>query len=240
MIGLKKVGLWKRSVDAISSFVSEGNFRFSDSGIYFKAIDPGQIVLVNYEMAKSVFDKYDIEPTFVGVDLAELSKIMSRALPNDRLFMDITDSDLIIKLEGDLTRSFRLPLIDVGEEEINIPQSKYDAKIQIKGRILKEALKDASLFGSSIVLKVKQNQFFAEARGSGGSLNISSKNTKGISVSSSKEVVAKYSLNYLINMVKEADSDKNVTMELKTDNPLRVAYKIGDSEIQFYLAHMIL
>ncbi len=241
MIELKRVELWKRSVEAISSFISEGNFRFNENGIQFRAIDPSQIVLVNYEMGKNVFDKYEIEPTFVGVDLGELSKIMSRALPNDKMVMNLTDSELLIRLEGELSRSFRLPLIDVSEEEITIPQHKYDAKVEINSRILKEALKDASLFGSSVILRIKNKQFLIEARGSAGSLNISSKESKGVSVSgNNKEVISKYSLNYLMNVVKESDHEKKLLLEMKTDMPIKVSYKIGDSEIQFYLAHMIL
>ena len=241
MIELKKVELWKRSVEAISSFISEGNFRFNEKGIQFRAIDPSQVVLVNYEMNKNVFDKYEIEPTFVGVDLGELSKIMSRVLPNDKLVMDLTDSELLIKLEGDLSRSFRLPLIDVSEEDITMPLHKYAAKIEINSRILKEALKDASLFGSSVILRLKGGQFLIEARGSAGSLNISSKESKAISVTgNNKEIVSKYSLNYLMNIVKESDNEKKVVLEMKTDTPIKVSYKIGDSEIQFYLAHMIL
>lgn len=241
MIELKKVELWKRSVEAVSSFISEGNFRFSEKGIHFRAIDPSQIVLVNYEMSKNVFDKYEIEPTFVGLDLGELSKIMSRVLPNDKMIMNLSDSELLIRLEGDLSRSFRLPLIDVAEGEITVPSHKYDAKVEINSRILKEALKDASLFGSSVILRIKDGQFLIEARGSAGSLNISSKESKGVAVSgNNKEVISKYSLNYLINIVKESDSEKTVSLEMKTDMPIKVNYKIGDSDIQFYLAHMIL
>ena len=164
-IELKNVDLWRRSIDAIASFISEGNFRFNEKGISFKAVDPSQIVLVDYIMDKGAFEKFDIEPTYIGVDLVELNKIMQRSLPNDKLTMEVSDSELSLKLEGDMLRSFRLPLIEVSEEDINIPQPKFDAKVEIAGRIIKEALKDASLFGSSVVLRIKGSQFTIEARG---------------------------------------------------------------------------
>lgn len=240
MIELKNVVLFQKAVNAISAFISEGNFRFSNNGISLKAIDPSQIVLVNYNVAKSAFDKYDLEPNFIGIDLGELNKIMQRALPNDRMHLDLDENEMHVKFEGDLSRSFKLPLIDISEEEVNIPAPKFDAKVSINARILKEALKDASLFGSSVILRAKGSIFSIEARGSQGVLKTVTKETTNVTVKADSEVVSKYSLNFLQNIVKEADNESHVTLELKSDAPMKASFKIGESTIEFYLAHMIL
>ena len=91
MIELKNIGFFKDALEAISFFIPEGNFRFSDNGIYFKALDPSQVLLVDYFIDKKLFDKYNIEPSFVGIDLAELNKILQRASPKDKLSLDLTD-----------------------------------------------------------------------------------------------------------------------------------------------------
>jgi len=239
-IELKKTESWAKAINAISTFISEGNFRFNDLGVSFKAIDPSQIVLVEYSIAKSSFDKYSIEPTYVGVDLVELNKIMSRILLHDKMTLDLTENEMSIHFQGDLSRSFRLPLIDVSEQEINVPSTKFDATIQIKARMFKESLKDAALFGSSVVLRAKGNQFMIEARGSSGTLKTVAKETKNIVVKTNSEVVSKYSLNFLTNIVKEAEPESMISLELKGDAPMKVSYSIGDSKLQFHLAHMIL
>jgi len=238
LIELKQVDFWKRSIEAISSFIPEGNFRFSDKGVYFKAIDPSQVVLVDYFIDKKFFDKYVIEPSFVGVDIIEFSKIMQRSLPHDKLFLDVSDAEMKIRFESDLKRNFRLPLIDVSDEEVKTPDVTYDAKIDINASSLKEMLRDASLFGSSIVLKTTDGKFFVEARGSQGTMD--SEAGKVASVSAKKDVTAKFSLNFLQSIVKEADNDKEISIELKGDAPMRVSFFIGLSKITFYLAHMIL
>jgi len=122
LIELKQVEFWKRSIEAIASFIPEGNFRFSDKGVFFKAIDPSQVVLVDYFVDRKFFDKYIVEPNFVGVDLVEFNKIMQRSLPHDRLFLDVSDAEMKIRFESDMKRNFRLPLIDVSEEEIKTPE----------------------------------------------------------------------------------------------------------------------
>lgn len=240
LIELKDVSFWQKSISAISSFISEGNFRFNEKGIGLKAMDSSQIVLVNYLADKKAFDRFDIEPTFVGVDLIELHKIVSRGMPGDRMMLDINETDLVLRLEGELNRSFELPLIDVSDDDINLPEIKYEARIEINARILKEALKDAALFGTAVVLKAKGNQFFLEAKGTRGNLKTIADQQKKISVKTTKEVVSKYSLNFLSNIVKEAEPEKSVVLELKSDAPMKISYNIGPANIQFHLAHMIL
>lgn len=238
MIELKNVGFLRNALEAISVFIPEGNFRFSEEGIYFKAIDPSQVLLVDYFIDKKLFDKYDIEPSFVGIDLVEMNKILQRAMPKDKLLIDLSDAELKIKLESEMKRSFRLPLIDVSEEEAKTPNVLYDTKVVIGSVSLKEVLRDAALFGSSIILKVKEGKFFVEARGSQGTM--SSEATSVSKIDSKKEVNAKFSLNFFQNIVKEADIGSKVDIYLKNDSPMKVSYEIGQSKITFYLAHMIL
>jgi proliferating cell nuclear antigen len=239
MIELKKVDFWKRAIEAISFFVPQGNFRFSEKGIFFKATDPSQIILVDYFVDKKLFDVYDVEPNFVGIDLVAFNRIMQRATSRDRLIMGVSDSELRLRLESDLKRSFKLPLVDVSEEDVKVPEIKYDARVEISGFNLKELLKDASLFGSAVVLKVLNGKFIVEARSPQGAME-SEAVGKAIKVSSKEAVTVKFSLNFFQNLVKEADNEKPVLIELKNDAPMRVSFSIGDSRIVFYLASMIL
>ncbi|NMA44269.1 MAG: hypothetical protein GX950_00440 [Candidatus Diapherotrites archaeon] len=238
MIELKRIDFFRRSVDAISSFIPEGNFRFSDKGVYFRSTDPSQVVLVDYFIDKKLFDKYEIEPNFIGVDLVELNKMLQRAMITDKLFIDISDAELKLKFESEMKRTFRLPLIDVSVEEAKVPAINYDTKIEIMASFLKELLKDALLFGSSVVLKVEGGRFFIEARGSQGALD--SEALKTASVSSKSNVTSKFSLGFFQNIIKEADNEKKVVIYLKNDSPMKIEYNIGESKITFYLAHMIL
>ncbi|MCR4335673.1 MAG: proliferating cell nuclear antigen (pcna) [archaeon] len=240
MIELNKVDFLKSGIEAIASFIPEGNFRFNDKGIHLRAIDPSQIVLVDYSIDKSVFDSFSIEPSFVGINLTELNKIISRAMQTDKIIIDLNDSEFKIDFKGELDRSFTLPLIDVSEEDLKLPESEYDAVVEINAKILKEALKDTSLFSSSIVLKVDNGKFFLESQGTAGKVRADSAHAKKVKVKSSAKVTSKYSLTYLQNIVKEADPESIIKLELKSDSAMKVSFSIGKSEIKFYLAHMLL
>lgn len=242
MIELQDVSSFKRTIDAIASFISEGNFRFSEKGISLRAVDPSQIVLVDCFIDKNSFTQYELEPTYVGVDVVELARMLARSLQNDKLVMDVNESEITLLLEGDFSRKFHLPLIDVsdGEKELKLPQQNFDCRVEVNAKLLKEALKDAQLFGSSVTIKVKDKLFGIEAKGSQGMLNTISKQTNAINVLGTGNATSKYSLNFLSNVVKEADNDSMILLEFKSDAPMRVTYTIGKTRMQYYLAHMIL
>ncbi len=238
MLELKNSFFLKSAVESISSFIPEGNFRFSDKGVSLRAIDPSQVVLVDYFVDKKNFDKYVIEPSFVGLDVVELNSILQRAMPNDKLLIDVSDAELKVRFESELKRYFRLPLIDVSEGEIKVPAIEYEAKVDILALSFKEILKDASLFGSSVVLKVSDGKFFIEAKGASGVME--SEATRVSTISTKKEITAKFSLNFLQNIARQADNEKHISIELKNDAAMKVSYSIGPGKIVFYLAHMIL
>jgi DNA polymerase III sliding clamp (beta) subunit (PCNA family) len=168
--------------------------------------------------------------------------MLSRSLTNDKLLLDVDENEMSLELEGDFSRKFHLPLIDVsdGEKELKLPSQSFDAKVEINARLLKEALKDAQIFGSTVLVSVKDNRFWIEAKGSQGNLKTVSKQGTLISVKGGSNVTSKYSLNFLSNIVKEADNDTNVLLEFKSDAPMRITYSIGRAKMQYYLAHMIL
>ncbi len=240
MIKISRIAPFQSAIRAISNFISEGNFRFNEKGLFFRAIDPSQIVLVNYHAANDFFDEFDIEPNLIGLDIDELNKVIRRASSNDQLEMELEDSFLRITLRGSLTRNFMLPLIDVLEEEPEIPEQDYDANIEIEARVLQEALKDASLFGSSVVFRIEGSKLFIEARGSEGTLKTEASQSELVKIKAKDNVVSKYSLNFLENIVKEAEPGERILLELKSEAPMRITYNIGPAKIQFHLAHMIL
>ncbi|MBM3282180.1 MAG: hypothetical protein FJY86_02460 [Candidatus Diapherotrites archaeon] len=242
MIETQDVTSFKRAIDAISSFISEGNFRFSEKGISLRAVDPSQIVLVDCFIEKNAFSAYELEPTFVGVDVVEFSRMLARSLPNDKLLLDVGENEIHLNLEGEFSRTFHLPLIDVSEneKELKLPAQQFDAKVEVNARLLKEALKDALIFGSSVTVKVRDGKFALEAKGSPGVLKTVSKQSHLITVHTNVNVTSKYSLNFLSNVIKEADNDSTVLLEFKSDAPMRITYPIGKAKLQYYLAHMIL
>ncbi len=240
VIELRDVESFKKSIAAISSFIVEGNLRFNDFGVHLRGVDPSQVVLVDFSMPKEVFKKFEVEPMLVGVDLVEFNKILSRVQPGETLLLDLGEAELKLTVVGEFEKNFSLPLIESSSEDVTVPKIKFDSSVEISARVLKEVLKDASVFASLVVFSVKKNSFVVEARGSGGTMSGVSKDAKSVKVESTHDVTAKFSLTFLQNIVREVDLTEKVLLELKSDSPAKVTFAIGKNRFEFYLANMIL
>lgn len=238
-MSMKNVNTLKSSIDALATFINIGNFNFSESGVYFKAIDPSQILLVDYSLPKEAFESYlSQQDKTIALDLVELGRVMNRIPIEDALKMNISDSEFKVVSKGTIERNFRMPLLEVSENEISIPKSKFDAKVEINARLFKDILKDASLFASSVILRTKNDQFIVETKGSKGNFKAVCKDN--INMKTNDDVVSKYSLDFLKNIIKEADNDKEIIVEFKTDAPIKVTFNISEATLKYHLAHMIM
>ena len=159
MISISKADEIKKVIDVVSSFISEANLRFNEQGISLKAVDQSQIALVDFLIPKKAFEIFKIESGLVGLNLEELNKVLQRINPTDKLELNLKDSFLELNVLDEMKRKFTLPLIDVTETELELPKVKYDFELVVPARLVKEALKDAGIFSSSVLLKIKSILF---------------------------------------------------------------------------------
>jgi len=236
---------WKQAIDALYSFLPEGVFYFGEEGVRLNAIDPSQVVLVDFFAPRSIFTKYKLSspPIRVPLDLSEYTKILARVSGEDRLSMALEDVNLSVILErpdGSLRREFYVPLMDVPDREAEITPVEGAVTVKILGRIMKDALKDAGIFSSSAVLVAREDIFMVEAKGQSGVTRTVARKGDAVKIEGGPEAVSRYSLSFLQNIIRPADPDSFVTLSFGNDTPLSISYKIGDISLRFYLAHMIL
>ena len=244
-VGLDDSRLWKQAMDAISSFLPEGVFYFREEGVRLNAIDPSQVVLVDFFAPRSTFTAYHLADTSIRVplDLSEYTKIISRVSADDRLLMVLEDVNLSLVFErsdGALRREFHVPLMDIPDRETDISPVEEAVRVKIPARIMKDALKDAGLFSSAAVLVARDDFFMVEAKGQAGVTRSVARKGSAVTIEGSPEAVSMYSLPFLQNIIRPADPDSLIELSFGNDAPLKISYRIGDVSLTFYLAHMIL
>jgi proliferating cell nuclear antigen len=238
MIVLKNIHLFKKSLEAISSMIQETNVRFKSDGIYIKAVDKTQIILLDFFFPKSSFDNYVVDPNLIGLNIQEVYSIVSRAFDSDKLKIDLKENSLEVNLLGQMDRKFNISYLDLSENDINIPEIKYDSEITISAYLLKELLKDVNLIGSTVIFKIKDGKFMIESKGDKG--NIETVLSK-VKVKSKKNVTVKFSLFYLKNITKTIDNDTDVLLKINDEAPLYLEYMIEkEVKIKFYLSSMLI
>ncbi len=231
---------WRDCIEAIVSLVDEGLFSISKEGIGLKAMDPSGISMISFFMPSKAFAKYEIDKsTSIGLNLDNLSKIMTRTRDNEALVMKDTDNKISLEFVGEKSRRrYRLQLIDVKKSVEKEPSVEFDANIEIDGEHLKNALKDATLISSYISFKAVKGQFSINAKGDSGELEELHEIDGGKikKVDATKEASSVFNLEFLENMVKSSQLGNVIKLSLKSDQPLRLTYGIGDASVTYFLA----
>jgi proliferating cell nuclear antigen len=238
MISTKNTNLLTKSLETITPLIQETNVRFRDEGIYIKAIDKTQILLVDFFMSKKAFDTYAVEPSLVGLNIQELKNMLSRSFGEDKLQLNLKEQGLDIQLLGKLERKFYMSFLDLSEQDINLPEIRYEVEFNINAGLLKEILTDINLVASTIIFKINDGKLIIEATGEKGNIKTT---LPEIKVKSKKNFSAKFSLSFLRNIVKSMDNEKELLIKLAEDVPIYLEYTLSkDCIIKFYLSSMLI
>jgi len=241
-IEIEDAKAWKSCIDSIVNLIDEGSFEITSNGISLKAMDPSQIAMVSFSIPKSAFSSYKIdETTKLGINFDSMSKILARSRGKDKLKMMLDENKLVLEFLGEDKRSFKLPLINVQEGAQKEPRIEFDAVVKIKAGQFKEILGDAALLSSHIVLEASSKGFSVEVHGDSGDLRVERDKTGEATqhIEVKKDSRATFPLQFMEDMVKACPDDGVLSLNLKTNSPIKVEYSIGEAKLVYYLAPRI-
>lgn len=231
---------WKDCVSAIVSLVDEGLFNITKEGISLKAMDPSSISMISFTMPNKSFSKFSVEkPTSIGLNIENLDKMLSRTRDGESLVMKDSDNKLLLEFIGpNGRRRYKLQLIDVKKSVEKEPNVEFDAHVKINGEPLKDIIKDAGLISSYISFNAAKNQFSVRARGDSGELEEFHETDSGImkKMDAKKEAESTFNLEFLENMIKACPPGNDIDIALKSNEPMRLGYNIGDASVTYFLA----
>ncbi|MGC8669702.1 MAG: proliferating cell nuclear antigen (pcna) [Candidatus Micrarchaeia archaeon] len=231
---------WKSCVDSIVNLVDEGTFIISKEGISLKAMDPSGISMVSFFIPNKAFSKYDVEKAVsIGLNLENFDKILTSSRSNEQLTMKEAENKLQIEFIGQNSkRRYKLPLIDVKKEADKEPKIDFEATVEVKSDLFKETLKDAMLLSTYIGFRAEKDSFFVIAKGDAGELEEEHMGNAEIikKLNVSKPSNATFNLDYMQRIISACPQNSSLTLSLKSEEPIKVDYKIGDAAITYYLA----
>ncbi|MDE1767843.1 MAG: proliferating cell nuclear antigen (pcna) [Candidatus Micrarchaeota archaeon] len=231
---------WRDCVESIVNLVDEGSFNITKEGISLKAMDPSSISMVAFNMPAKAFSKYSVDKnTSIGLNIENLSKILSRTRDDEALVIRDVDNKVLLEFIGPGSRRrYKLQMIDVKKNVEKEPSVVFDAHVEMVGEPLKDMIKDANLISSYIAFKASKDQFAISARGDSGELEELHEREGSFmkKVEATKNADATFNLEFLENMVKACPIGTHISIDLKTNEPLKMTYKIGEAEIAYFLA----
>lgn len=232
---------------AISNMIDEACLIASEEGLHLRAMDPAHVALVDFSMKKDFFDEFNVQGEIkMGLDLSRFCTILKRGGGSDSMFLKLSSesSALEIKFENSSTRTFRMPLIEVSEEELKVPSLDFPAMVEIEPKILEEAIKDAEIVSDHVVFSIDGENFYIAAGGELGEAEVKISKNEAISFSVSppsgeEKVKSMFSIEYLKDMIKASDIASTVRIHLGNNIPVKLEFIASGVELSFLLAPRI-
>lgn len=235
VIGAEKL---KDSIESLSTLVDEAKFKLTPDGISVRAVDPANVAMVSFDLAKDAFDLFEATEGEIGIDLTKLNNIMEMADKSDNieLELDETAHKLIVRMRG---LSYTISLLDPSSirKEPRVPALDLPARVVIRGEDMKRAIKAAEKVSDYVSMGVRGDVFFMEAEGDTDRVVLSMTKDQLIDIKPG-EAKSLFSLNYLTDISKVAGKAAEVTIDLGKDYPMKLRIKIaeGHGDVSYMLA----
>ena len=228
---LKDVGTMQKILNTLNKFVTEAMFRASKDGLKCRMNDPTMVATISCTIpdTSEIFSDYSMTATQdFKVNIDVLSKILGRAGKDDMVELETTDTTLDVTIVGTRKKEFKIPLIDIGEEDIVMFDTElkleYEGKVVMAKEVLVDMLDDVSIVADVVIIKVSPTSVNFEAGD-----QITECTTEILSTSEcidnieyKKSFQSKMSTDYLAKFKEALKMSDKFTMENGQDYPLRL------------------
>ncbi|MGB8218531.1 MAG: DNA polymerase sliding clamp [Candidatus Methanoperedens sp.] len=218
----------KDSIEILSVMIDEAKFKLTPQGISARAVDAANVAMVSFDLEKDAFESYEATEGELGIDLKKLNGVMEMANKDDNIELELDEAahKLIVRMRG---LAYTMSLLDPSSirKEPKIPNLNLAASVVIRGEDIKRAVKAAEKVSDYMALGVKGDVFFMEAEGDTDKVLVEIPKDQLIGIKSA-EVKALFSLEYLLDMSKTAGKSGEVTLNIGTDYPLKVAFQFAE------------
>jgi proliferating cell nuclear antigen len=151
----------------------------------------------------------------------------------DSIEIDLTNA------KGEFNKYFKVPLIDMESDLLEIPNVDYDVEFSIKAKKMNELISQLATFGDVIDIKCSEDKIDLISKGDGGEMlvNIPINDLSEFSISEGQIIDISYSLNYINKMCITTKLSSEIEMSISDNMPLRIKYDLGNnSSVMFFLA----
>jgi len=229
---LDDISLFRESIATISELIDEAELHVNSEGIELIAADRAVVAVINFAFSKNAFKEYKCDQERkIGINLSSLLQILRRSQPNDVMKIKLDENKLNLVLEGESTRRFTLPLINVSKEEtpeITKLEAGFSSAFTVNSEVLNSGIEDAELITDSVIFTVRKDMFNMSSQSDVSSTQLElSSGTEAFKVHEINEPVrARYSVDYLKKIFKARKLSASTKMAMATDYPMKIQFEV--------------
>lgn len=237
----------KTLFEVLKDVLTDVNIIFDQTGIKIMSMDGNHVALIHLKLEADNFEYfYCKEKTMIGVCMMSIYKLMKTVSNSDTvtMYMDIDNTDLlhisIKNSEKNSVTNFSLKLLDIDEEELQIPDVEIDCIVTMNSNEFQKLCRDMTNIKDTITITSERDKISFSCEGDFAKWEtIIGETSHGLSFSKQTDhyISAEYSLKYINLFTKSTNLCNTIELYLKPDYPLIMKYNVGNlGEIRFCLA----
>ena len=153
-------------IEALKEILTDANFEFDETGIKIIAMDSSHTVLVHLKLKHDSFEHFVCKKKrTLGINMLNMFKLIKTMGNNDSLTLFLeedNESVLCIKIENSEKNSitnYRLNLMDLHEDNIEIPPATFDSVITMPSVDFQKICRDMHNLADNIEIKSLSRMF---------------------------------------------------------------------------------
>ena len=232
-------------------FSQNVNLTFREDELFMQGMDSSHVSIFELKIASNWFDIFEVsESIVIGINSSTLFRIMNTRTSSQIIHLDIRDDDFYVELKNeedkkdDFNKYFKIPLMDIDSEIMQIPDTEYDLNMGMASKKFKTLIDQLGEFGDTIdVIYSDDNIYLKSTSIEEGEMKTEIKldDLEECEVTEDMALLASFATKYLKNMTQFQKIANNIKISISNDIPIKISYIINDKDpennyLSFFLA----
>ena len=144
--------------EVLKDIVNDVNVYFTPQGVRIVTLDTARVTLVHMFLPAENFEAYTCESEVIaGLNMANTHKLLKSVTNNDSLIMRMQGRDVLeIEIENTVkhsTTTFKLKLLDINEDDLNVPEIDMDIVTTIPSVDFQRIARDMANLSTEMTIK---------------------------------------------------------------------------------------
>lgn len=242
----------------LKQFTSTIMVHCDEEKMYIQAMDPAKISIAEYTLQSGWFDEYSVDDeTDFGVSTRILCSVFGCYIDNGSLTMEINDEGDKLHIsyasnddKAIITyKNYNVPLIDIDEELLNIPESEYEADLGMSTTMFNDMVSEISAFSAGIHFNISEEHIKFTTTDSYANedaidcdceINVDIENVEEFSIDEDCEINVSFTTKYISIISSFSKIFENIGLSISGTLPLKIFFADeGNYDIKFYFAPKI-
>lgn len=246
---IQKAELFASLFQHIKLFSECVNISFTGEGMYMQCMDHSHVSIMELRLPANWFDRFECSvPATIGLSSVILYRILGSREKNQQVHLVYSgdDSDrLLIHLTSDnkkeFDKHFEMPLIDVDQDQMEIPEIEYQSEITISSSQFASIINQLKMFGDNMEFHCSEEKIMlASTSMDQGKMfvEIEIDDVSAFAIDEGEELKLSFSLAYLHNMCLYNKLAKEVELKFSENYPMKLVYPLDENggSMTFFLA----